>query len=112
MIISLPVHTAVWEARGKGASVRLVGVHVSSVQPANGQPTTGSVRFSLLDPAIVVGTFVSALASRDSGANLSCASSLASKRSAVIGLARHSAIIKDRSRVFRRVRAIRQAVWC
>ena len=57
MIISLPVHTAVWEARGKGASVRLVGVHVSSVQPANGPPTTGSVWFSLLDPAIVIGTF-------------------------------------------------------
>jgi hypothetical protein len=28
-IISLPVHTAVWEARGKGASARLVAVHPS-----------------------------------------------------------------------------------
>ena len=43
MIISLPVHTAVWETRPAGALVMLVGIHVSSVQPPDGLAITGSV---------------------------------------------------------------------
>src|SRR6266576_2786578 len=41
-IISLPVHTA-GATRGEGALLRLVGVHVSSVQPPKGPAITGSV---------------------------------------------------------------------
>jgi hypothetical protein len=42
-IISLPVHTAVCSIRARGALLKVVRVHVSSVQTTDGLDIVGSV---------------------------------------------------------------------
>src|SRR5205814_4076706 len=50
-IISLPVHTAVWESRPSGALVRLVGVHVSDGFGVGLGPS-GTTKIGLLVPVM------------------------------------------------------------
>src|SRR5438093_8968037 len=93
-IISLPVHTAVCQRRAAGALVRLVGVHVSSVQPPDGLATTGSVYVALFRFVALMRLSVEAalsaanklLGAGDTPANTGGS---ATRRFARTGLARH-----------------------
>src|SRR5207244_9694843 len=98
-IISLPVHTAVCQRRPSGALVRLVGVHVSSVQPPDGLATTGSVyvalfRFVALMRLSVEATVSAAKKFLGAGDTPATTVGSAAKRFVNTGLARHSAITK------------------